>query len=50
MRQMTEFYHAIEVSSMDRLLALVEQLVIKGLRFRVWDNEGSWIIELTGGY
>lgn len=50
MMQMSNFYHAVEVKEMATLVTLIEQLVIKGLRFRVHDNEGWWIIELTGGY
>lgn len=50
MKQMSDYTQCIEVLHASTLLTLVEQLVIKGLHFKVWYHEGAWIIELTGGY
>lgn len=50
MAEMRSVYHSIEVNDMDRLVELLERLLKKGLVFRVWDKDGWWLIELTGGY
>lgn len=50
MTEMRSVYHSIEVNDIDRLVELLERLLKKGLVFRVWDKDGWWLIELTGGY